>query len=108
VRMPDGMRDRLKAAASENKRSMNAEIVARIEGSFGREDAMRDAAETLAAHNGDMDAAYGYVRPSEVTEVIAQAMGEAMAIAFRKLEQSGAVRKLAPDPTDGDSMDEPK
>jgi len=28
VRFPDGMRDRLKAAAAQNKRSMNAEIVA--------------------------------------------------------------------------------
>lgn len=30
VRFPDGMRDQLKAAASENNRSMNAEIVARL------------------------------------------------------------------------------
>ncbi|QRZ15401.1 Arc family DNA-binding protein [Paracoccus methylovorus] len=27
VRMPDGMRDRIKAMAGENERSMNAEIV---------------------------------------------------------------------------------
>ena len=31
LRLPDGMRDRLKAAAETNKRSMNAEIVERIE-----------------------------------------------------------------------------
>ncbi|MGE8126594.1 Arc family DNA-binding protein [Methylobacterium sp. NPDC080182] len=31
LRMPDGMRDRLKAEAEANKRSMNAEIVARLE-----------------------------------------------------------------------------
>lgn len=31
VRLPDGMRDRLKAAAEANKRSMNTEIVARLE-----------------------------------------------------------------------------
>lgn len=31
VRFPPGMRDRLKAAAEANKRSMNAEIVARLE-----------------------------------------------------------------------------
>ncbi len=35
VRLPDGMRDRLKAAAADNKRSLNAEIVARLEASFG-------------------------------------------------------------------------
>lgn len=34
VRMPDGMRDRLKAAAKMNKRTMNAEIIARLEESW--------------------------------------------------------------------------
>lgn len=31
VRLPDGMRDRIKLAASKNNRSMNAEIVATLE-----------------------------------------------------------------------------
>ncbi|MEW6257433.1 MAG: Arc family DNA-binding protein [Pseudomonadota bacterium] len=31
LRLPDGMRDRLKAAAAENNRSLNAEIVSRLE-----------------------------------------------------------------------------
>lgn len=34
VRMPDGMRDRIKAAAAANNRPMNAEIVFRLEASF--------------------------------------------------------------------------
>ena len=34
VRMPDGMRDRLKDAARTNNRTMNAEIIARLEESF--------------------------------------------------------------------------
>lgn len=34
LRLPDGMRDRLKAEADANKRSMNAEIVARLQGSL--------------------------------------------------------------------------
>ena len=34
VRMPDGLRDRLRDAAEANKRSMNAEIIARLEASF--------------------------------------------------------------------------
>lgn len=34
LRLPDGMRDRLKAAAADNNRSMNAEIIARLEASF--------------------------------------------------------------------------
>ncbi|WP_257835238.1 Arc family DNA-binding protein [Burkholderia glumae] len=34
VRFPDGMRDRIAEAAKANNRSMNAEIVARLEQSF--------------------------------------------------------------------------
>lgn len=34
VRMPEGLRDRIAKAAEANNRSMNAEIVARLEGSF--------------------------------------------------------------------------
>lgn len=34
VRMPDGMRDNLKTAAKANNRTMNAEIVARLQQSF--------------------------------------------------------------------------
>ena len=34
IRLPDGMRDRLKAEADQSGRSMNAEIVARLEDSF--------------------------------------------------------------------------
>lgn len=33
--MPDGLRDKLRAAAEANNRSMNSEIVARLEDSFG-------------------------------------------------------------------------
>jgi hypothetical protein len=34
VRFPDGMRDKIGVAARRNKRSMNAEIVSRLEASF--------------------------------------------------------------------------
>lgn len=34
IRLPDGMRDRLKVAADENKRTISAEIVARLEQSL--------------------------------------------------------------------------
>lgn len=37
VRLPDGMRDRIAAEAKANNRSMNSEIVARLEGSFRNE-----------------------------------------------------------------------
>ena len=35
IRLPDGMRDLIRAEAEKNNRSMNAEIVARLEASFG-------------------------------------------------------------------------
>ncbi|MGS1042258.1 Arc family DNA-binding protein [Burkholderia glumae] len=38
VRFPDGMRDRIAEAAKANNRSMNAEIVARLEQSFGSDE----------------------------------------------------------------------
>lgn len=38
VRLPDGMRDKLKSIADANKRTMNAEIVARLEASLNAED----------------------------------------------------------------------
>ncbi|PZU23778.1 MAG: DNA-binding protein [Shinella sp.] len=34
IRLPDGMRDRIKEAAERNNRSMNAEIVAALEDAF--------------------------------------------------------------------------
>lgn len=45
LRLPDGMRDRLKVAAADNGRSMNAEIVARLEASL----ASPSVADQLAA-----------------------------------------------------------
>lgn len=38
LRVPDGMRDRLKDEAAANNRSMNSEIVARLEASFSESD----------------------------------------------------------------------
>lgn len=34
LRMPDGMRDKIKGAAEANNRSMNQEIIARLEATF--------------------------------------------------------------------------
>lgn len=52
LRLPDGMRDRIKAAAEANSRSMNAEIVARLGASFEEGDEKfiaKVAAATLKA-----------------------------------------------------------
>ncbi|MFD2248951.1 plasmid stability protein [Pseudochelatococcus lubricantis] len=55
VRFPDGMRDRLKAEAAKNNRSLNAEIVARLEASF---DATAKPADSVnGAHLRRMEAA---------------------------------------------------
>ena len=35
VRLPDGMRDQIKSAASENQRSMNAEIIFQLNRAYG-------------------------------------------------------------------------
>lgn len=50
LRLPDGMRERIKRAAEHNGRSMNAELVHRIELSFGLGDADRIRAEERALH----------------------------------------------------------
>lgn len=34
IRLPDGLRGRIKEASAKNRRSMNAELVARLEASF--------------------------------------------------------------------------
>lgn len=59
VRMPDGMRDRLKALGKVNKRTLNAEIVARLESSFSPQ-ADSSQLSTLAAElaKAKRDSAY--------------------------------------------------
>jgi len=38
LRLPEGMRDKIKASATDHGRSMNAEIIARLEHSFAEGD----------------------------------------------------------------------
>lgn len=49
VRFPEGMRDVLKYAAAENKRSMNAEIIERLDRSIMEDDARERAAASRVA-----------------------------------------------------------
>lgn len=46
LRLPDGMRDRLKDEAAKNNRSLNAEIVSRLVASFGPSTATMFAVES--------------------------------------------------------------
>lgn len=66
VRLPDGLRDEIKAAAEANGRSMNAEIVARLQ----NQPSLRDlfACEALGSLMSQRVIAVdnlGYVLPSE-------------------------------------------
>ena len=49
VRLPDGMRDRVAEAAKRNNRSMNAEVVSRLERSFETPPDEADVRSELAA-----------------------------------------------------------
>lgn len=59
VRLPDGMRDRIKAEADNNKRSMNAEIIARLEQSLklpAMVDRIMESFKTIDAGHNEKDA----------------------------------------------------
>lgn len=58
LRLPDGMRDELKEAAKVNGRSMNAEIIARLEvftDSPSNSDRLDEIMETLIKHDEKLD-----------------------------------------------------
>lgn len=48
LRLPDGMRERIRAAAEENNRSMNAEILARLEETFDGSEELWDEVNRIA------------------------------------------------------------
>jgi len=66
LRMPDGMRDRIANAAKANGRSMNSEIVARLEGSFENEELMPRA--TKALDELQKDIAEGFEEQKQMLE----------------------------------------
>ncbi|MFQ6181852.1 Arc family DNA-binding protein [Sinorhizobium meliloti] len=68
VRLPDGMRDKLKAEAERNKRSMNAEIVARLEATFHSipEHMTPEAFNFVMEHN--------YVNATKVAAILKEAL----------------------------------
>ena len=58
LRFPDGMRGQLKKAAKENNRSLNAEIIARLEvftDSPSNSDRLDEIRETLIKHDEKLD-----------------------------------------------------
>ena len=58
LRLPDGMRDQLKEAAKENNRSLNAEIIARLEAytdSPSNSNRLDEIMETLIKYDEKLD-----------------------------------------------------
>ncbi|TNB46530.1 Arc family DNA-binding protein [Martelella lutilitoris] len=61
LRMPDGLRDRIKRVAEENGRSMNAEMIARLEGSLEQDEVSKITKE-------DVEHALAIARGAEANE----------------------------------------
>ena len=74
VRMPTGLRDRIARAASENGRSMNAEIVALLEAHYPPEPGPEEVAESIGlfmsmlAHNPTPTARYMLLHNIEIAK----------------------------------------
>ena len=54
IRVPDGMRERIAAVAAENKRSVNAELVALLEGYYPPRPTLDDLKMSLEMVKGDL------------------------------------------------------
>ncbi len=54
LRFPEGMRDRIKAEAERNGRSMNAEIIARLEESFIERSEIQKTADNIVSAGFNM------------------------------------------------------
>ena len=67
VRLPDGMRERIKAAAEANNRSMNAEIVATLEREYP---APRSSDEFLRDVMAHLDSLPAEERPRKLESMI--------------------------------------
>lgn len=95
VRFPDGMRDRIKEAAAENNRSMNAEIISRLEASFVRqtldlnEAGLAALLKRLEATAEGFETLFRIKLDEEVTAYI-----EAEKIKGREISRNQAVRDL--------------
>ncbi|MFC5487602.1 Arc family DNA-binding protein [Microvirga aerilata] len=74
LRMPEGMRDRIAAKAEKNHRSMNAEIVARLEESLGA-----DEKYTVQQIKGLLDA--------DATEAIVKEIQRAAELAIARVAE---------------------
>ena len=86
LRLPEGLRDRIKASADRNGRSMNDEIVSRLEQTFLDDDKMDEATTsnqdvyfqgTLLVREG--------MEPQEARRVLTDVVQDAVETALRRL-----------------------
>lgn len=101
VRLPDGMRDRIKEAADRNKRSMNAEVIHMLEWYFEDMDRLESQHAEQLAFEEEMreNPPENQDALDQLQEEFAKAQGEL----FRKLaKKHGLVfRSLLPDGDEG-------
>lgn len=84
VRMPDGMRDNLKAAAKANNRTMNAEIVARLQASFDSPPPSSSMSHTQTmASSHDLSVLYEITEAQMRLQQATMTLGDAKDDAFR-------------------------
>ncbi|MEH3117099.1 MAG: Arc family DNA-binding protein [Methylorubrum populi] len=86
LRLPDGMRDRLKAEAEANGRSMNAEIIARLQVSLSTQHYFDYSLDTLHKFANNMN-------PGELPREEWQRQFDSFAGFFRRL--AGDIEKIA-------------
>jgi len=86
IRLPDGMRDQLKALAEQNGRSMNAEIVDRLEKSLDPQGAINE----LISLVGDQSSELKALQTSPIGSVLE--MQKALLAKFNKLERGADIQ----------------
>lgn len=107
VRMPDGMRDKLKAHAKSNNRTMNAEIIDRLEAHLSANAPDQAAAAALPNLNAQLTLQHASLQLAEVAcELLASELPKAKnGATFRALQNAiaaglQAAAKDAPNSTD--------
>lgn len=89
LRLPDGMRDRIKTVAEANNRSMNAEIVATLEKAYP-EESVDEAIERFLRIADELIAAFGDDYPQEVVVRTQKLRDQAHALLHKKSTPSGS------------------
>lgn len=76
IRLPEGMRDRLKSAAATAKRSMNAEVVARLEASLNQQETQPYSVIATGNASANASALVRLIVDSQTGQVRVEPVGE--------------------------------